>query len=828
MAIITVYSLVVHPAPRAQQLTDAPCDLLPILIGVTGKRQFADDPIRNRHLLQIFAERFRALIARLDEICPDTPKALLCGGAAGTDLMAARVALERPSWSVVLVVPLDRELFEQDFQDQPFADDLPYLRSLWEGHPRVVVKTLRRLHVDPFDDSKLEPLDVRRFGHDDLVKHTGKQNIARAQHFEQLGLWLARTATLLVAAAPAETTEEKPFRLGGSARVVAYRRTATPDPDAEEVINRSSELLSNSPFEEPDGGYVLWIDPTREVPSTGECELPGAETLRPIQRSRDLQSHDVDFLFEVDAIYAAPMHDPLDGTVRRGEADTSYRRERGALATAYAFQRMHSRRLGWRRLCPCRPPAPPPLFDAQHPAEFLAEARDGNATTKRLSAISRQQTAAAYRTRSALRVSALLFLLAIACYEASTEVFHRQFWLWLYLILLLGIAGIAGLVRLFRVQLLAEDFRGLKEMMRVQIIWWSAGIDRMVDRVHLRTVDTDLRLVREAAATIANWAVLRCTALPDCNASALNREMAPVHYAQKWIDDQARYFADNAEPQFGAKHLAETTFTVTFTASITALLLMLLADWLVPVAGEWAKTVEAPALALLPIAAGATIACGLWLITGRWRGSGRRRLLWLAWCFAALAAVATVLTELKAGHSLLGAWTRRTPNWPLTDGDWTGPGLMMLGFAGLAWTRIPEKVMQFDVQRLRRWQLALGLLLMVATVSLAALGLAPDVQQADPWEAVRSLVLAQAVLLLGGSGMVRWYTERRNHLAQAARYDDMLRVFRRAQTWLRARGPVLDRAAQQELVDLGELALNENEAWLKAHRERPSEPIAGS
>jgi hypothetical protein len=792
------------------------------LIGVTGKRQFADDPAHNRHLLQIFAERFRALIARLDEICPDTPKALLCGGAAGTDLTAVRVALERPSWSVVLVLPLDRELFEQDFQDQIFADDLPYLRSLQEGHPRVLVKTLRRLHVHPFDDSKLEPLDVRRFEHGDLAKQPDKQNVARSQHFEQLGLWLARTATLLVAVAPAETTEEKPFRLGGSARVVAYRRTATPDLDAEGVINRSSELLSNSPFEEPDGGYVIWIDPTCEAQSTGQHELPGVETLRPLQRSRNLRSLDIDFLSEVEAIYAAPMHDPLDGNGRRGESDTAHRRERGALATAYAFQRMHARDLGWRRLCLCRPPAAPPSFDARHPADFLTEVRDGNAITKRLSAISKQQAAAAYWTRLALRASALLFLLAITCYEASTEVFHRPLWLWPYLILLLGIAGIAGLVRLLRLQLLAEDFRGLKEMMRVQIVWWSAGIDRMVDRVHLRTIDTDLRLLREAAATIANWAVLRCTALPNCNASMLNRKMPPIYYAQKWLDDQARYFANNAEPQFGAKHLAETTFIVTFTASIAALLTTLLVGWLVPEAREWVKMAGAPALALLPAAASAMAAWVLWLVTGNWRGVRRKQLWWLAWCFVVLETVAIVLIELEALRRSSDAAA------PVTMSSWGAPGLLLAGLAGLVWTRIPSKATEFDVRRLRWSQLILGLLILVATVFLAALALVPAVPQPEPWEAVRSLVLAQAVLLLAASGMLRWYTERRNHLAQAARYDDMLRVFRRAQAWLRVRGTVLDRTAQQRLVELGELALDENEAWLKAHRERPSEPIAGS
>ena len=87
--------------------------------------------------------------------------------------------------------------------------------------------------------------------------------------------------------------------------------------------------------------------------------------------------------------------------------------------------------------------------------------------------------------------------------------------------------------------------------------------------------------------------------------------------------------------------------------------------------------------------------------------------------------------------------------------------------------------------------------------------------------ASRTLVM---LLILAVSGMVRFYSERRNHAAQANQYDDMLRVFRRAQDLLPSEGERFQDSTRQLMLQLGQLALHEGEAWLKAHRERPPEP----
>ena len=97
---------------------------LPILVGLVGKRTFdAADAANNNRLFAEFETRFRALVEFLDTQFPSTPKVLMCGGAAGTDLRAANIVLEpqgsddqHPLWSVAIVLPMARALFEQDFE----------------------------------------------------------------------------------------------------------------------------------------------------------------------------------------------------------------------------------------------------------------------------------------------------------------------------------------------------------------------------------------------------------------------------------------------------------------------------------------------------------------------------------------------------------------------------------------------------------------------------------------------------------------------------------------------------------------------------------------
>ena len=448
--------------------------------------------------------------------------------------------------------------------------------------------------------------------------------------------------------------------------------------------------------------------------------------------------------------------------------------------------------------------------------------------------LAKLQTDAADMTRRAQRWAALMFLLALASYEIYIELVPEQWQpLLLYLALLVGIWAISTYVEHRRIQIIAEDYRGLREMMRVQVAWWSAGIDRMVDRVHLRTIDSDLRCIREQAATIAMWAILRCKDLPTCeiNQPAPGPEPAARAY-RNWIDEQARYFARESRAQLGAKRLADATFEITFATALVGLgALLVVGHWWADRFAQHLPALQAPMLAALPILSLVVVAGLLWTVTGRWRGDVAR----------APRLSVLMLVPLAVSLALLGAAAaRRGFSWtPLSD--WVssgvlsgGPVAFFIALGTLVCLRVPGRARAFRVRHLAWWQKGIGVALLTATLLTGAIALAPDVQHVaengshNPIEPFRALVLIGTVLLLGSSGMIRWYTERRNHLGQARHYDDMLRAFLRAQDWLHTCPHRPDRVTQEGLVVLGELALDENEAWLKAHRERPTEAIAGT
>jgi hypothetical protein len=99
-------------------------------------------------------------------------------------------------------------------------------------------------------------------------------------------------------------------------------------------------------------------------------------------------------------------------------------------------------------------------------------------------------------------------------------------------------------------------------------------------------------------------------------------------------------------------------------------------------------------------------------------------------------------------------------------------------------------------------------------------------------------MLTGTTLLLAASGMLRYYVEKRNHAAQAIQSDDCHRAFLRAQAILQSATGTLGDAREQDaqalrraravIVEISKLALDENEAWLRAHRERPVEAISGA
>jgi hypothetical protein len=772
----------------------------PVFVGVTGKRKFAsDDPERDKELFDVFDQRFRALIEMLDERFPLTPKVLIAGGAAGVDQHAAQIALEptgqgtprHPAWSVVLMLPLPQVLFQEDFADDPRASSA--FRQLADN-PRVAVKVMPGLYQTPFDDALLPRPNMARIPEKRLSRQFPEfDGASRKQHYEQLGLWLAHSATLLVAGMPRDDKAARrgdiddgrdSAQLGGTARVVAFRRTAMPDEEAEHIMRRSSEIPTASPIEEPDSAHVLLIDPTIKPPEG----LP-VEVLRPLREVCDVRaagSRGPESFRR--RIYQQPGHDKLDHHQTR----ESERRFGEACHVCDAFERLHRRQLPshvlarfnfakqvvrlpggpnrWakRALASVQAPAP---FGDEEPVDFLTEVRKGD--------LDRQQKRAHDWNLGALLLMITLFLTAILSYEVYIEVWPKQHWvLLLHASLLLLIAFIVLMVKQARLERRDQDYRGVKEMLRVQTAWWYAGIDCMVDRVHLRSVDSDLRWVRMAAATIALWARLRSRALGPVWGGV--RKTISVESVHRWISEQISYFRRNANRQSRRKRRVDEIFRVVFLAAISCMVGLFVA---LLVAEHYADAQH--------------------------QFTGLRSIATWLWPVLAVILTVTWIPEFRQNFQRIFGWAQRKS----ADASKKGTN------------RGRESMVRTSI-----------LVTLLTAVTLdGAFVLIPWVANLFEneqngvnvdQEAFRVAALIGTALLLTAAGMARLYIEKLNYAAQAAYYDDMLRAFRRVQDHLdRSRDANVGDLAV--VLQLGQLALRENEAWLKAHRERPTEPIAG-
>jgi hypothetical protein len=83
-----------------------------------------------------------------------------------------------------------------------------------------------------------------------------------------------------------------------------------------------------------------------------------------------------------------------------------------------------------------------------------------------------------------------------------------------------------------------------------------------------------------------------------------------------------------------------------------------------------------------------------------------------------------------------------------------------------------------------------------------------------------------AILLPAIAGAIRFVAEKLSLEAEVNRYEEALGTFTRAKARLAALAGE-DRLRESIVISLGKLALEENESWIRAHRERPLEPIVG-
>ncbi len=775
-------------------------EMFPVFVGITGKRKLSDRPDQAKELDERVRRHLASVFDHLDRALPGTLKVLLTGAAAGTDLLAAEEILApgsagapRKDWLVLAALPFEKALFKQDFS----ADQ-------WPGFERVINDARTRTWVLP----PLDKPDGQPSTADDLARRDGKtdsQKDLRRRHYEQVGLWIADTANILIAVMPAD---EPADRLGGTARIVAFRRGGHPDGVAADVINTSKVLSPRPELIRPPQGYVWLIDPALEPPADA---FP-ATVLPPLGAPAAMPDP-----YEMPGALPGDRHESVDTSHSSDRTDHHPTPLDASMAAIIAARR---RVVGNPDPSDTVEPAQPaaaawPAW--QDPSDVLGQASDQ---------LRAPGYDAARKSRYAFYSLVALFLSTILVLELFAKFLSQHpVPLLVYIVLLCVIMGVYFVAGAREWQPIAEDRRAIREMLRVQRMWWRAGLNDRVDHVHLQGADQDLAQVREAARSLITWARLACEdrkpsldwkAIYDPDDRPAGRE------PRDWIGSQVFYFSRRGAQREAQAHSVETLSWGLFSTSAWLAALLFLS--MIP--GLPAGTLAAPAyaaealgrwgsaLAGLPCVAGAI---GCWWFQAKRQHIGPHRRATVLSAVLSLAAAFLLWTAVQFVSS---ATTR--------DRDlWTA---MIYAAAALACGAYWFWKYRLTADR----HLLTYLLGITAAVllALAALSLAATFSSYDTKTSAKYMAIIFAAFLPAVAGGIRFLTEKLAIEAEALSYRDALGWYRRAEKLFRSMrlgpGPTSDDERARALVrHLGTLALGENEVWLRSRRQRPLSPVIG-
>ncbi|MBV8837423.1 MAG: hypothetical protein JO000_12855 [Alphaproteobacteria bacterium] len=771
---------------------------LPLLIGISGKRKFdKDDADRDRAISAAVAARLRRVFEQLDRDLPETPKVVLTGAAFGADMIAAHVAYAMgPDWGVVAILPFGESLFAQDFvapsgaplgggwddryreHANSFAGLLALAGKQDPHRPRLIVRELPPLQPGgaPVTNAQLS----RTPGTDRSLRH---------QHYEQVGQFIAESATIMIAVMDADEQPTTDKADGGTARVAACRSEGRPDIVGMAVASDSIVLRRKwSPLVRPPGGFVWIIDPGKPADETAASRC----SKYPVRVLPPAVSHVLPAAADNRLRTTLDDHEPehrglfrnlalkLQSEAKRRAAEES-KQLRASLSLARGLEQFNA--LSWR---------PFQTLDAR--AVALAQPADITLEiAKARSVVSEHQGKANDKSKAGFKFLAGGFVVAVLIFEIYAK-FAPDNWLPLALYLLtLGLIGFTAFIaRLRKWQPVAEDYRAVAEMLRVQRAWWSAGLTERVDREHLEGVDDDLARVRDGTRTIIAWLLLRqgwTTPVPQHwehvrgtataprniviekrkRSDKKNKKEKAERKQDDWIGGQTRYFKDNAAKREERYQRSDAASWTLFVASgwLAVILCLALADHhLLDKLERVAVPIDHWLVHIVAFVIWIALACGLvWFRV--WNRDLRH--------YASAASCTLVVALLAAGCLALAILSTK----PLLD----------YVFGALPVERHMEHVEHAMV---------------VVLITLSAF-----------------------------AGAWRYLIERLNVEAEALEYRDARRRFERAEHLLCVGAdpgsgrPADLRGAQQIVLELGRLALTENEAWLKSRRERPLTPVVG-
>jgi hypothetical protein len=802
-------------------MPNASDDTFPILIGITGKRNFDADPTENDAIRARVRHRLAASFAYINETLPHAPKVLLTGGAFGTDLLAAEAALAAGNeWSVALVLPYAAASFEYDFildENGPiYHPDHKTFRALLSAAKhgsgrRVIVREMPPLMTPAGYPASDEELNKTIGPHDAVL---------RREHYEQVGQYIAETAMLLIAVMRPDERPNLAQADGGTARVVATRRAGRPDALGSDVAARGGVVRDKwCDLLAPPGGHVWLIDPfdpadRRGPPISVLLPLLGGTVTevfegRPgLDMPKPREAH-ATLLRQARWAHGC-LSDALDAVLNRL---TRRARQPGA---ARLRESLHAARSfdDFERLQRKARDAPHAPGETATVSASIDDEADTTAYIARLRALIRgPQSHSRQKVDSALRRVACLFVVAILALEIYAKFYQDSpIPLLVYVLSLIVMAVIVFVTRMHLWQPRAEDYRAVSEMLRIQRAWWACGLRDRVDREHLQGVDAELARSRDAMRAVLGWTSLRANWKPEREHSprwSIVRTVRPderpdqprstkplaeakgAELARDWIGEQIRYFALEHERREQTIWKSETQTWLMFAMSGALAALVVL--WLGDEVMETKMQVWFERLADNP--------------AGGWFGHFAY-LPWLALGVFA-AALRLHLRELRGTAGVVAT---------LLAGGLCAFGLAVVlhKVGGPLHSLVQHAVMEKEPG------------------PLAAV-LRPLAYIMTPEQMTERLAVVALVVLTAAAGAVHFHAEKRGWEAEAFAFRDALDKFERAErTFATLVDPVSGEPADanvaraRELVrSLGVLAMRENEAWLKTHRERPLSPVVG-
>jgi hypothetical protein len=772
--------------------------IFPVFIGVVGKRELSTGGPTDGE--RIVRQRLSATFDYIDSVVPNVPKVLLTGTASGSDLIAAEEVLgcsdgrsRRTGWLVLAALPFDEVLYREDFD-----------AGQWETFKDVVSDPRTRSWVLPrlasSSDDVPSGLDLARF-----PGATETQKDLRRRHYEQVGLWIADTANILIAVMPQSEVTDK---IGGSARIVAYRRGGRPDWTTREIIRASRVLAPRPELIRPPQGYVWLIDPSRAA----ENVEPPIIVLPPFadELERRAASPKPGYLYDEDKVVDGQEDADRKRHLRLSEIPLHIA-EGHERAKPTPAEKGTQQSIGW-----------PSCAD---PADVLSDMT--NALRKRASE-------AEERSRWVFYTITCLFLLAILSFEIYTKFYpHEARLIIVYAILFALIIGFYLFARSSRLQAIAEDRRAVREVLRVQLAWWRAGLPHRVDFVHLQGADQDLGRVRDVARSAIVWACLVCKFRPPAERWSLvcSCEERPARartnkFPEDWVGNQAFYFWLRRRQREYQAHIAESLSWMLFiTSGCLAFLLFMvqmggdefkgaIAHWQIQASGhsDW--------MPLLAVFACLIVIFVLLLTRGLLGGTHSERnvilqsvVLGLAIAFILSLAIYLALWHASANPS--------TVSWSVIGGT----GLALTAFCGAHYLRKAHP----DGDAVLLGAAVTSLIAMILLALMIVL-IAATRSHVEPADRAEYMIIVFIVFLTAMAAALRFLTEKLAIEAEALKYRDASDWFDRADDLLRAMrssnwDDIARDQAKEVVKELGILALRENEAWLSARRERPLTPV---